>query len=263
MRLAPVAGWRASLGVVLLLACSALAEPPRSEGVEFAMSLADASVRGMDRVELRGDGRFVARGRISGRGRVWLEDLLMEGTLAPGDSPGCITFSGNITFSLTATYEVEIGGSQPCTQHDQISVGGTLTINGATLRLSLIDGFVPGYGDSFDVMDWGALSGSFGAIDHTLAPLSHPLTWDVSQLHATGEIRVGVLAIADGDLYPVGSPDGEVTLSDLLVLQQIVLGQLSAGPLQLAHGDIHPVGNPDGRLDMGDVLLLQRQLLEP
>jgi len=66
----------------------------------------------------------------------------------------------------------------------------------------------------------------------------------------------GVPFFADGDLAPLGNPDGVVNAADYLVAQRIVLGQLTATPLELAHGDLYPVGAPDGVIDMSDLLLI-------
>ena len=61
---------------------------------------------------------------------------------------------------------------------------------------------------------------------------------------------------ADGDIAPLGSPDGLVNAADYLVAQRIVLGEISPSPLELAHGDLYPVGMPDGVIDVSDLILL-------
>ena len=62
--------------------------------------------------------------------------------------------------------------------------------------------------------------------------------------------------LADGDLAPLGNPDGIINAADLLIAQRITLQQITANPLQLAHGDLHPVGAPDGIINTPDLLLL-------
>ena len=61
---------------------------------------------------------------------------------------------------------------------------------------------------------------------------------------------------ADGDIAPLGSPDGVVNAADYLVAQRIVLGDVSATSLELAHGDLYPAGSPDGVIDTSDLILL-------
>lgn len=54
---------------------------------------------------------------------------------APGNSPGCVTINGDYTLNSGDVLEMEIEGTTPCTEHDQIIVTGTVTLGGATLTL--------------------------------------------------------------------------------------------------------------------------------
>ncbi len=67
---------------------------------------------------------------------------------------------------------------------------------------------------------------------------------------------------ADGDIAPVGSPDGKINAGDYVVAQRIVLGEISATSLELAHGDLYPVDQPDGVIDLSDLILLLK-LIQP
>lgn len=215
-------------------------------------------VSGMEQATRDADGAVVVPGRLSGRGRVEAEHVIIEGKLSPGDSPGCIDFGGNLTFASTATLLIEISGADPCTGYDRISVNNTLTINGASLELVLINSFVPNFRQRFDVLDWGLLSGSFASIDTSAAVLPYPLQWDLSQLYITGEVVVSVPNIADGDLAPIDDPDGFINAADELIALQITLDQRIAGPLQYAHGDM----NGDDVIDIVDLLLIQQLVLQ-
>ena len=216
-----------------------------------------STIRGLEQARPRTDGALVTNGRVSGTGAVDADHVIIEDVLAPGNSPGCISFGGNVTFSFTATLIMEIEGNMPCSGHDQTSVAGTLTINNATLQIVLLNGYLPQFGERFDILDWGSLTGSFGNIDTSNAPLPHPLAWDSSQLHLSGELVVGVQQFADGDLAPWGSPDGLTNAADVLIATRLALGQLAPGPLQYAHGDM----NSDGNIDLADLLLIQRTAL--
>ena len=68
---------------------------------------------------------------------------------------------------------------------------------------------------------------------------------------------------ADGDLAPLGAPDGLVNSADYLIANRIVLESLTPTQLELSHGDVYPVGAPDGVLNIQDMLLIQRLALEP
>ncbi|WP_272192190.1 hypothetical protein, partial [Acinetobacter baumannii] len=96
----------------------------------------------------------------------------------------------------------------PGTQYDQLHVTGALAVNGA-LDVRLVDlgagVFSPQAGDSFDLLDWGTLSGTFSTIQ--LPTLGGNLAWNTSQLYLTGVLSVvapGVL----GDYNDNGVVDG-------------------------------------------------------
>jgi autotransporter-associated beta strand protein len=87
------------------------------------------------------------------------------GNLQPGNSPGSLTFSGNLTLSNTAvtTMEIVAAGGVRGTDYDAVNVGGLLTYGGT---LSLSFGTTFGFGSySFDLFDFNSTSGSFGAVD--------------------------------------------------------------------------------------------------
>ena len=81
---------------------------------------------------------------------------------------------------------MELGGTTPGTQYDQLHVGGTLSIGGI-LSVSLINGFMPAVGSSFDLLDWGTLSGTFSSLS---LPTLATGQWDTSQLYTTGVLSV-------------------------------------------------------------------------
>lgn len=61
---------------------------------------------------------------------------------------------------------------------------------------------------------------------------------------------------ADGDIAPLGSPDGVINAADYLIAQRIAMGELTPAALQLAHGDLYPAGSPDGVINTSDLILL-------
>ena len=68
---------------------------------------------------------------------------------------------------------------------------------------------------------------------------------------------------ADGDLAPIGAPDGLINSADYLIGSRIVLDQIIPGELEYSHGDLYPAGAPDGVINLQDLLLLQQQVLAP
>jgi Bacterial TSP3 repeat/Cytochrome c554 and c-prime len=64
----------------------------------------------------------------------------------------------------------------------------------------------------------------------------------------------------DGNVAPYGTPDTVTNTGDLLVCLQLVLGLKPVTDLELAHADLYPVGAPDGAITLSDLMLLQQLL---
>jgi hypothetical protein len=80
-------------------------------------------------------------------------------TFAPGLSPGCYTIQSS--FTNNGTLEIEIDGTTACSNFDRVTVLGTANRGGT---LSLIFGFTPSVGQSFQVMTGVSFTGSFSNI---------------------------------------------------------------------------------------------------
>jgi len=111
--------------------------------------------------------------------------VVFLGKLSPGGSPGQVTFGGDVVLTGGTTLEMELGGTSPGSEYDNLDVGGELTLGGA-LDVVLYDEFTPHGGDTFDLFDWGTVDGSFHAVN--LPALPAGLAWDTSGLYATGQI---------------------------------------------------------------------------
>ena len=80
-------------------------------------------------------------------------------------------------------------------------------------------------------------------------------------ISVTGVMSANSANYADGDLAPLGAPDGVTNSTDYLVATRIALGLVTAGDLELSHGDLYPPGAPDGVINLQDLLLLQQRVL--
>jgi hypothetical protein len=67
----------------------------------------------------------------------------------PGDSPAQVDIPGD--YILDGSLRIEIGGTVPGLEYDQLLVEGTAVLNG-TVEIVLINGFVPADGDIFDII---------------------------------------------------------------------------------------------------------------
>ena len=127
-----------------------------------------------------------------GAGVYGVVNVFEGGTFSPGNSPGIVTAS-TVTFdrspvtSGSPTLLVELGGTTPGAGYDQLHVTGQLSLAGL-LQVVLVPGFMPGSGNSFDLLDWGSLAGTFSSI--SLPALTAGLTWNTSQLYTTGVLSV-------------------------------------------------------------------------
>lgn len=101
-------------------------------------------------------------GSVTGSGQ--LSGLVTNsGTVAPGDSVGGIVVSGDYVQTATGRLEAQLGGAAtPGVDYDRLLVTGNATLNGE-LAVSLVSGFQPSPGDSFDVVATvsGAVAGAF------------------------------------------------------------------------------------------------------
>lgn len=131
-------------------------------------------------VEVNTGAIFKGRGTIGGTVTV-----NAGGKFAPGnsviDAPSIITIGG-LAMTSAGTLDFELGPAS----YDRIIAGGSMALAGA-LQVSLINGFTPAAGQSFNLFDWGSVSGTFSSL--TLPTLSG-LNWNTSQLYTTGVLSV-------------------------------------------------------------------------
>lgn len=112
-----------------------------------------------------------------------------EGGYSPGSSPASVPVAGKLFFGPTSILTMELGGTTPGIQHDQIhfQTGGALMADGV-LKVTLIDGFVPSFGDVFQLFIDPATTGSFTDLELPALPPGH--LWDTSQLESDGSLKV-------------------------------------------------------------------------
>jgi T5SS/PEP-CTERM-associated repeat protein len=142
-----------------------------------------------------GSGTFTGTGTVN-----------VEGDLSPGNSPAALNFAGDVALGAESNLQIELGGTAVGTQFDQINVAGELALGG-TLTIELINGFTPGAGQSFDILNAGTLAGAFSSIELPAIP---GLAWNTSQLNS------GILSVVPGLLGDYNE-DGTVNAADYTV----------------------------------------------
>ena len=183
----------------------------------------------------------------SGSQRITLPGYVKgAGTFSPGLSPA-LTIVGSITLTPTNTLIMELGGMSRGGQYDAIDASGTLGLGGV-MNVTLIDGFNPAAGHTFDLFDWATLSGTFATLN--LPSLAAGLAWDMSQLYSTGVLSVASPGFQEADFDEDGDVDGD----DLVRWRN-----------NFGTGTTHMQGDADGDADADgvDFLTWQRQLGSP
>lgn len=133
-------------------------------------------------------------GTLGGAGTI-TPNTTVNGNLAPGNSPGLLTFTNDLTLGTTANSNFELNGLVRGASYDAVNVGGLLTLDGSITFLGSTRTFADG--DSFDLFDWGTLNATgFDVatdLEANLPALDSGLMWDTSSFLTTGVISVTVI----------------------------------------------------------------------
>ena len=139
---------------------------------------------------------FAAGSTVSGIGS--FENVVFDGTYSPGNSPA-ITNLSNGEFSAASSLVIELGGTQPGTQYDRVVDSGSLALLGGTLNVALYNGFVPSYGNSFEILQYGQLSGDIGTVNYPA--LSGGLSWE----RTTSATAMTITVVPEPSTYAISA----------------------------------------------------------
>jgi fibronectin-binding autotransporter adhesin len=138
-----------------------------------------------------------AAGKLAGAGTI-LGDTTVAGTLSPGNSPGTIHFGGALTLNSTAMVQMELGEFS----HDFLSVDGLLTYDG-TLAITLLGGYFPGVGETFDLFDADSVE-QFDAITFNVAGYAGTMNYATGVLTISAVPEPSTLVLAGVALLAMG-----------------------------------------------------------
>jgi len=122
----------------------------------------------------------------------------------------------------------------------------------------LVDSDGDGLDDLFEVSFDG--DASLYTIGADLNPLSNDTDSD-GFLDAADPLPI-VYNYMDGDLAPLGNPDGIVNLADYVIAKRILNGDILPTDIELSHGDLYPQVLPDGKFTTSDMLIIYQRLLQ-
>jgi len=128
-----------------------------------------------------------------------------EGAVHPGASAGTLAIQNTYTQDMSGSLGIEIGGLAPGTEYDQLSIVGTAALSG-TLMVTLINGYSPIPGDSFELLTAGAISGEFATLD--LPPLTDTARWRVEYMPTAVSLTLITSSVLtyQGRLQDAGAP---------------------------------------------------------
>jgi T5SS/PEP-CTERM-associated repeat protein len=175
-----------------------------------------------------------AAGAVKGNGTI-TGNVSNGGLVAPGSSIGSLHITGNYMQTAAGKLQIELDGTSTGSQYDQLLVTGADSLAGI-LQVSLTSSFAPAAGNSFNILDWGTLSGTFAMVN--LPGLAGGLSWNTSQLYSTGTISVVGPALA-GDY----NGNGVVDAADYTVWRD-TLGMTGSG--------LAADGDGSGTIDQAD-----------
>lgn len=157
--------------------------------------------------------------------------------VALGTSPGILTVEGNVVLEEDTVLEMEIGGSTPGAQYDQLLATGSITVSGV-LDLAIVNagsGFqLPSVGNQFTLLS--ATGGVAGAFENAASLRSiaggSRVDWSINSTATSAMLQaVAITPLTDGDY----NGDGAVDAADYVVWRH------TAGGINLAAD-----GNRDG-----------------
>jgi filamentous hemagglutinin family protein len=132
-----------------------------SAGTVGAITL--ATIHAAD-IDFLGNVLVTHGGRLGGNGTIDGDLTVINATLAPGQSPGSMTITGDLTLGSGSVMSIEFGGTG-AGEFDSISVGGVAKLGGA-LELLSYNGFIPPVGSDIAFLS-GATSGVFSSVIDT------------------------------------------------------------------------------------------------
>jgi hypothetical protein len=136
-------------------------------------------------------------GLLRGNGTI-TGSVVNNGTLAPGNSIGTITFNGSYTQAAGSTYQVEVNSTG---QSDRINVTGapgTATINGGTVQVIAAPGSY-GRSTTYTILNaTGGVTGTYAGVTSNFAFLTPSLSYDANDVFLT----LALTSFSNGGLTP-------------------------------------------------------------
>ena len=122
-----------------------------------------------NRTTLNGNPDFIGPGVVNlthlygPGGEIRADEVVIDGIISIGNSPGTVTFSNNLTLTASANPQMEIQGSPASGLYDQIFVGNTANLAGS-MTIFLSD-YTPTGGEQYDLISAPSVTGGFSTFN--------------------------------------------------------------------------------------------------
>lgn len=156
------------------------------------------------------DGTVVNSGNITGAGSLDVTGgtVTNSGNISPGTSPGILNISGDYTQDSSGSLNIELGGTTPGDDFDQLNVTSGAAVLAGSLNVTLINGFTPVGGNQFEVVKYDSSNGSFDSA--SLPGLPSGYTWNVNINPTSTILQVVSTSPPTVTLGLSGSPIAEI-----------------------------------------------------
>ena len=168
-------------------------------------------------------GTYVLSGStLKGTGSVGDVEVDTGGTVAIGNSPGCMTF-GSLLLNAGSTWQQEMTGTTACSGYDRATVNGAVDLGGATLQVSQLAGFSPAQNLVFTIIDGTSLTGTFAGLANGAVFTASGVNYRINY-YASGEVTLTVVSTAATATTPTstlantGSSTGVITALSLSII---------------------------------------------
>lgn len=150
-----------------------------------------------------------SNGTLGGSGTI-IGELLLNGTLAPGNSIGTLNVNGNATFSAgsTTTIEINDAGTVSGVNNDSIVVNGNVNIQGGTVNVVSAPGNYTS-GSVYTFLTGNSVTGSFDSIVDDLA------FFDASLIYGLNSVSFELIANMS-DFSTVAATENQLSVAQFI-----------------------------------------------
>jgi hypothetical protein len=131
-----------------------------AHGIQQSGAVATAVIDGA--LKLNGSDFNINGGTLKGTGNIY-GNVTNAATVSPGDSAGTLNIQGNYTQAGSGLLDIALGGAHQGVSDNRLAVSNRISLAGL-LDVTLVNGFMPTPGETFDFLTYGSRTGQFDTI---------------------------------------------------------------------------------------------------